>query len=51
MPLHLIIEKAREFRKDQHLYIAFINLKATFDTVDHVSLWNILKTLGVHCPL
>ncbi len=47
MPLHLIIEKAWEFRKDQHLYIAFINLKAAFNTMDHGLLWNILKTLGV----
>ena len=40
------MEKAREFRKDQHLYIAFIDLKAAFDTVDHGSLWNILRHLG-----
>ena len=45
--IRLMIEKAREFRKDRHLYIAFIDLKAAFDTVDHASLWNILKTLGV----
>lgn len=45
--LRLIVEKVREFRKNQHLYIAFIDLKAAFDTVDHTSLWNILKYLGV----
>lgn len=45
--LRLLIEKAREFRKDRHLFIAFIDLKAAFDTVDHGSLWNIMKSLGV----
>ena len=45
--LRLLIEKSLEFRKDRHLYIAFIDLKAAFDTVDHPSLWKILKTLGV----
>ena len=45
--LRLLIEKVREFRKDRHLYIGFIDLKAAFDTVDHPSLWKILKTLGV----
>ena len=44
--LRLIIEKAREFRKDRSLYIAFIDLKAAFDTIDHCSLWKILKGLG-----
>ncbi|KAJ8287175.1 hypothetical protein GJAV_G00048520 [Gymnothorax javanicus] len=45
--LRLIIENVRKFRKNQHLFIAFIDLKAAFDTVDHASLWNILKYLGV----
>ena len=49
--LRLIMEKAREFRKDRHLYIAFIDLKAAFDTVDHGSLWNILKALGAPTKL
>ncbi|CAH1233196.1 Hypp638 [Branchiostoma lanceolatum] len=44
--LRLAIEKAREFRKDRHLYVAFIDLRAAFDTVDHASLWNILRLLG-----
>lgn len=44
--LHLIIKKTKDMRKNHHLYIAFIDLKATFDTVHHSTLWNILKTLG-----
>ena len=44
--LRLTIEKAREYRKDRRLFIAFVDLKAAFDTVDHGSLWLILKTLG-----
>ena len=44
--LRLMIEKVREFRKDRQLYIAFIDLRAAFDTIDHGSLWKILQTLG-----
>ena len=44
--LRLIIEKARAFHKVRHLYIAFLDLKAAFDTVDHASLWKILAALG-----
>ena len=43
--LRLLIEKSREYRKDRLLYIAFIDLKAAFDTVDHTSLWKILEVL------
>jgi len=45
--LRLIIEKTREFRKGRHLYLAFIDLKAAFDSVDHASLWAILACIGV----
>ncbi|XP_042855592.1 uncharacterized protein LOC122242359 [Penaeus japonicus] len=43
--LRLLIEKVRV--QNRHLFIGFIDLKAAFDTVDHLSLWNILKILGV----
>jgi len=45
--LRLIIEKPPEFRKGRHLYIAFIDLKTAFDSVDHASLWAILACIGV----
>ena len=43
---HLKVEKAREFRKDRELYIAFIDLKAASDTIDHGSLWKFLQIIG-----
>ncbi|GAA6112102.1 gamma-aminobutyric acid receptor subunit alpha-2-like [Tachysurus ichikawai] len=45
--VHLLIEKTYEFRKDRHLYIGFIDLKAAFDTVCQTSLWSVLHELGV----
>lgn len=45
--VRLLIEKHREFRKNRHLYMAFIDLKAAFDSVDRQSLWKILKVIGV----
>ena len=42
-----IIEKAREFHKDQYLFITFIDLRAVFDLVDHLALWSILNCIGV----
>lgn len=44
--LRLTTEKSREFRKDHHLHIAFIDLKAAFDTVNYASLWKTLQLLG-----
>ena len=39
-----LIGKTWKFRKDHQLYICFIDLKATFDTVDHTtSPWKIWK--------
>ena len=45
--VRLLIEKHREFRRNRHLYVAFVDLKAAFDTVDRQSLWNILSMYGV----
>ena len=45
--VRLLIEKHREFRRNRHLYVAFVDLKAAFDTVDRQNLWNILSMYGV----
>ncbi|GAB1609994.1 hypothetical protein Ahia01_001285300 [Argonauta hians] len=45
--LRLIVEKAHEFRCDRRLYIAFLDLRAAFDSVDPSSLWKILTIIGV----
>ena len=49
--IRLLIEKHREFRKDRQLFIAFIDLKAAFDSVHRASLWKILRLLGVPLKL
>lgn len=36
--LQLLIEKFREYWRDRHLYVAFIDLKATFDKADTVNI-------------
>ena len=43
--IRLIIEKAREFRKD--IYFCFIDYAKAFDCVDHNKLWKILKEMGL----
>ena len=43
----LEIEKASEFHKDHHLFIAFINLKAAFHSVERLAFWSILKNTAV----
>ena len=40
-----LIEKTREFQ--QKAYVAFVDFKAAFDSVDRQSLWLILKTTGL----
>ena len=45
--IRLLAEKAREFRKDRALFIAFINLNAAFDSVDCDCLWHILHSIGI----
>ncbi|KAK2711589.1 hypothetical protein QYM36_012664 [Artemia franciscana] len=41
----LLIEKTREFQ--QKAYVAFVDFKAAFDSIDRQSLWLILKTTGL----
>lgn len=41
--LHLIIEKAHEFHQDEHLLVAFLNLKAAFDAAHQG-----VGSLGLH---
>ena len=45
--IRLLAEKAREFRKDRALFIAFIDLKAAFYLVDRDCLWHILHSIGI----
>ena len=45
--MRLLIEKAREYRKDRQLIAAFIDLKAAFDSIDRRCLWLILQAAGV----
>ncbi|KAK2705399.1 hypothetical protein QYM36_017443 [Artemia franciscana] len=40
-----LVEKTREFQ--QKAYVAFMDFKAAFDSVDQQSLWLILKTTGL----
>ena len=43
--IHWIIEKAREFQKNNYFY--FIDYAKAFDCVDHNKLWKILKEMGI----
>ena len=43
--LHWIIKNAREFQKN--IYFCFIYYAKTFDCVDHIKLWKILKEMGI----
>ena len=45
MPIHWIIEKAREFQKN--IYFCFMDYANAFDCVDHNKLWKILKEMGI----
>ena len=42
---HWIIKKAREFQKN--IYFCFIDYSKAFDCVDHNTLWNVLKEMGI----
>ena len=43
-----IIKKAREFQKN--IYFCFIDYTKAFDYVDHNTLWQILKEMGITRP-
>ena len=45
--IRLLAEKARGFRKDRALFIAFFDLKAAFYSVDRDCLWHILHSIGI----
>ena len=45
--IRLLAEEAREFRKDRAFFIAFIDLKAAFESVDRDCLWHILHSIGI----
>ena len=42
----IIIQSRKEFQKP--LWIAFVDLKAAFDSVDRTALWKLLCSLGLH---
>ena len=44
--LNTIIQSRKEFQKP--LWIAFVDLKAAFDSVDRTALWKLLCSLGLH---
>ena len=43
--IHWIIEKAREFQKNN--YLCFIDYVKAFDSVDHEKLWKTLREMGM----
>jgi len=44
--LNTIIQSRKEFQNP--LWIAFVDLKAAFDSVDRMALWKLLRSLGLH---
>ena len=44
--LNTVIQSRKEFQKP--VWIAFVDLKAAFDSVDHKALWKLLRNLGLH---
>ena len=45
LPIHWIIEKAREFHKN--IYLCFTDYAKAFDCLDHDKLWKALRERGV----
>jgi len=44
--LNTIIQSRKAFQKP--LWLAFVDLKAPFDSIDRMALWKLLRSLGVH---
>ena len=44
LALRLLSEIHREF--DRPLYVAYVDLKAAFDSVDRLALWKALRGMG-----
>ena len=44
--MNTIIQSRKEFQKP--LWIAFVDLKAALDSVDHMALWKLLRSFGLH---
>jgi len=44
--LSTVIQSRKEFQRP--IWIAFVDLKAAFDSVDHKALWKLLRSLGLH---
>ena len=44
--MNTVIQSRKEFQRPT--WIAFVDLKAAFDSVDHKVLWKLLCSLGLH---
>ena len=44
--LNTIIQSRKEFQKP--LWLAFVDLKGAFDSVDRLAVWKLLRSLGLH---
>ena len=44
--LNTVVQSRKEFQRP--IWIAFVDLKAAFDSVDHKALWKLLHSLGLH---
>ena len=43
--MYLVAQKRREYRKPT--YVAYVDLKAAFDSVYRPSIWNLLRAIGI----
>jgi len=47
LALRLLSEVHREFSQPLPLHVAFVDLKAAFDSVDRLALWKALRGIGI----